>query len=134
MTDLPASRDLDALVSRTVMGGDVYPDGGGYYDFMERIGVRPAGTLPHYSTDIRAAMEVAEKLGGWRMHVDPVRDGSGRNHYSIYFYREYNAQVDALNVGRKPSDLVKTPDRAPWHYADTAPLAICRAALAAVGA
>jgi hypothetical protein len=85
------------------------------------------------STDIAAAWEVAEKLGAWRLRVDPVRDGSGRKHYGCFFYREYNRLLDdwAERTGRDPA---KEPrPQKPWHTTiDAAPLAICRAALKAV--
>jgi hypothetical protein len=110
---LPAGRELDTLVSRAVMGGDVYPDGGGYYDFMERVGSGQSRSLPYYSTDIRAAWEVVNKVLSTDGHFAfwPSIRGFGIAYHGI-----------------------RTWDSEPvWEvFADTAPLAICRAALKAV--
>lgn len=94
------------------------------------------------STDIRAAWEVVEKLGSMRMRRDGIRDTSGQYHIGVYFLLEYNALYDQVNPMRvdenglryrTSEDPPAKPVPEPWHYTiDDAPLAICRAALAAV--
>ena len=92
-----AGRELDALVAEKVMGwyrkDGPPPDGGGdRWLFEPEPGDREFsfehaeyGTLPHYSTDIAAAWEVAEKFKGIYIYkadinIDPnIKAGQWRN-------------------------------------------------------
>ena len=80
MTDLPAGRELDALIERQVFGiASSHP-----------VGISPDGSfaylLPPYSTDLNAAWEVALKLGaGFSISlVDDVEDSEEPWNASLY--------------------------------------------------
>ncbi len=127
--EMPAGRELDALVSEKVMGWvwiafeiahttDVvrrpYPGDswdvqhGRRADFTEPIAYGWDSNLPHYSTDIAAAWRVVDRRKG-----------------EYTFILSYNQHEHTWWVCFDPVN----------HYearADTAPLAICRAALKAV--
>ena len=118
-TEMEAGRELDALVAEKVMGwtrddrGAWVPPGcrplrNGYY--TERPGC--------YSTDIAAAWRVVEamRVAGWYTKVEDGHDGPPSENPRGWHCRVSRAYD--------------------WFegWADTAPLAICRAALAAVGA
>lgn len=117
MSDLPAGRELDALVAEKVMGWRRLPDTPEWgvppdYTTGGALGWRP------YSTDIAAAWEVVEKL----------REG----------WLEVNLDCTAFNCANTVRCCVtkQGQQHPPFPlYADakTAPLAICRAALRAVG-
>ena len=100
---MEAGRELDALVAEKVMGAKVV--------FVENV--------PYYSTDIAAAWEVVNHLlcHGWdekyffRLHYDNV------DLWDASFYKESSSDGGGPDV---------------WGTADTAPLAICLAALKAV--
>ena len=80
--------------------------------------------LPHYSTDLAAAWLVVERIkSDMQLSRHARRDLSGLYDYGCFFYLEKNRLTDERSDGRTAPD--------PWHYAETAPLAICRAALAA---
>jgi hypothetical protein len=108
MTDvrhLTAGRELDALVVEKVMG----------WDMAKPLGSEPPMELPRYSGDIAAAWLVAEKmLGlGWGQ-VDLSRDwDSGKWTAGFGTWQEGGKRVERTG--------------------NTAPLAICLAALKAVG-
>lgn len=103
---LPAGRELDALVAAKVMGWQPNP---GWLTAERHI--------PSYSTDIAVAWQIAEAMrlaaipeeewasGGWRAAQEPFNAPG-------WYERDVND----------------------WEWAETAPLAICRAALKAVGA
>jgi hypothetical protein len=110
-------RQLDAAVAERVMGADkekeidlAMLDPSGVIDsFRDTIW---ANILPHYSTDIAAAWRVVEKLReeGWQVVINVLDDG---------------AEV-AVTRHEMAGHL--------YEFADTAPLAISRAALRAVAA
>lgn len=105
-------RELDALVAEKVMGIPVTEEDGRYWPPP-----RPGNNFsPHeilgYSTSLAAVWEVVEMLSSDCV-FEISREKAG--HYSCGFYRE--AYVDPLGLGK----------------ADTAPHAICLAALKAVG-
>jgi len=116
MSAIEAGRELDALVAEKVMGWKpsmfsnypwqlVPPDGDG-------SAVRQ---VPNYSTDIAAAWLVVERMCEFPSYV------------SLGFGKWLQFRVDiATGAGREVMN-----SRA---FAKTAPLAICNAALAAVGA
>lgn len=138
-TDLPAGRELDALVAEKVMGEAVVEHGEEFLRNAEGLwGSRPKLTvlrpshrpnapdgmrrlkLPAYSTDIAAAWEVVERLLSRKMYPDLVS-----SNYPVV----WTCEVDSYSDPEAATD--------PWPVkacADTAPLAICRAALAAVRA
>jgi len=114
---MPAGRSLDALVAEKVMGWtDWWVDREGPNATMKTFGFPPGVTdtysePPHYSTDIADAWLVVEKL---RKDGCPFLFGHNRNPHNGWF-----------------ADFLLHPL---VEYADTAPLAVCRAALKAVGA
>ena len=120
MSELNAGHELDALIAEKVMGFAVK-----LWPHTDRLFVAERGNgtqilLPAYSTDIAAAWEVVEKLGE-RFHARLLTPfiRSGDNHYWCGFTP---LGMTGFN-GRPDYEAV----------AETAPLAICRAALKAVG-
>lgn len=140
---MPAGPEIDVLVAEKVMGwkrGDAAltsRKGGRWFDAdgqeLDENHATPEGhgDGDYYypdeawspSTDIRAAMEVTEKVGDMMLRKNARRDTSGATDWACYFELERNRRYEA---GISYSMLTS------WHHADTAPLAICRAALAAV--
>ena len=125
---LAAGRELDALVAEQVMGwtacdpaqesrpwecGDERPS------VRTGMGIPPGESdrneIPHFSTDIAAAWEVVEKLD---------RDG----HTMEMDKRDAGWVVRFVDYSKDPILSMEITDTAP-----TAPLAICLAALKAVG-
>ena len=110
---MKAGRELDALIAEKVMGLIAYkvqlvapPPRVRTIDELQRVG----SPLPHYSTNIADAWEVVD-LGhpcGW---------------FDSYYIMRYGA---GYAIGRCMDDAV-------YAEADTAPLAICLAALKAKG-
>jgi|SRR6185503_6855714 len=127
MSTTQVDRELDVLVAERVMGLDVYRhDGGDDLVFTEDRDWADAGEplidtggnprkVPRYSTDIAAAFQVVEailkRFRRFEIHALPdcyaVQVEDGTDDINSY----YVANVEA----------------------ETAPLAICRAALAALG-
>lgn len=120
---MSAGRELDVLVAEKVMGGKVEHDwddfDGGDISrcrgcgFFDQDDTKPKFCIPCYSTDIAAAWEVVEKL------------------------RESHFKQAALNF--HPTEIcvqfwdVSAQRYQPSICASTTPLAICHAALKAVG-
>jgi hypothetical protein len=113
MSEHQAGRELDALVAERVMGMtvgtpiNVVEDAGEWYDID---GV----PVPHFSTDIAAAMKVF-------LHFENV--------YTIL------AHVPRLSLGwtlGQPLEWHCTIYAMNTQKADTLPLAVCRAALVAI--
>lgn len=127
--ELQAGRDLDALVAERVMGYEKRAESewlGGFawisHDDGHWYGVT---SMPRFSTDISAAWDVVERL-----QSDALSLGWKRRDFSL-------ERKDRMVDGRWycVTDAVPT-DIYPNGYAvdgvaDTAPLAICRAALKA---
>lgn len=117
---MDAGRELDALIALQVFGYTLD------YEFADTMGapcVRELrdqydewGMLPHYSTDMSDAWLVVAKLREREWFFDIGDKPSDLD--NLKSPRVWNAFVDRTTRG---------PD------ADTAPLAICRAALAALG-
>ena len=113
------NREIDVLVAEKVMGFGVVTHGGGYYDLMKTeffkdVGYNLAtGPLPNYSTSIVAAWEIVEKLRE-KFCVDILNN---HKHKGVY--------VELREFIAGPVDFK--------HYADTAPMAIAKASLKAVG-
>jgi len=104
--NMPAGREMDALIA-SIFFKDSYIHSVDSTNGLQR-------TFPFFSKDISAAWEVVEKLkkDGWSFtltqHADPLGD------YVIEFWRRDNFMEDY--------DTIRE---------NTAPLAICRAALLA---
>ena len=113
---MPAGRKMDSLVAKRIFEVlKVIPYGTPEGDFFCHLGQTPDGggisePLAHYSTSIAAAWEVAEKL-----RADT----------------EYDFRITAYSWG-VTSQLMGGTWKVSFHeyeaIADTAPLAICRAA------
>ena len=141
---MTAGRELDALVAEKVMGWQRFPyvlPGAGQHvdgDVVERWGATtvtvnycPPGrvhvstirTVPFYSTSIDAAWTVVEKL----------RDTNASVELSAYRH-EVKDDVPLLNrVAVWGGNAIGMETKVAETTAETMPLAICRAALAAVG-
>jgi len=102
--NLQAGRELDALVVTEIMGyeGCVLAHGD--------------STFPPYSTDIAAAWLVVEKLSALKLRAQ-IEDSDGKS-WTCTFHKWIGAPFCWDDVGSS--------------IADTAPLAICRAALRAM--
>ena len=116
-TDLPAGRALDALVAEKVMDDPVDRQIVDQHGF-EIILCRSRLVLPRFSTDIAAAWTVIERLcpdHDGEFHLERNVDGHQGTGWEAHF--GYHTGNSCRNV---------------YANADTAPLAICRAALRAV--
>ena len=113
IVDLPAGTELDQLVAEKVMGWNrfIYP-----FLFWTDADRVMRDQIPVYSTNISAAWEIVKKLasGNWTMHLE--WKGADRNY---------------ANTAEVGFSSLKEPYLA-HSTADTAPLAICRAALKAM--
>lgn len=103
---MPAGREIDALVATEIFGVEVE---------FEKIAGEPYAkgkgySIPQYSYRISDAWDVVEKLAGEAEEIDVAHSMDGWT-CLLWFFRE-RSRIHAL--------------------ADTAPLAICRAALLAV--
>jgi hypothetical protein len=121
--EMPAGREMDALVAETVMGCRYIPD----YHRWELPNGRWSIDLPEYSTDITAAWQVVERMistGALRGSGDVVlyyvnNDGSYYDHVGgAHWYCALQAYEDGPEYDFDADGAI----------ADTAPLAICRAA------
>jgi hypothetical protein len=123
-----AGRELDALIAEKVMGWTRYPAGMHPTDNRTISGVLycppyypydagSANVVPYYSTNISEAWEVVTKLaerGLWMTMLTP-----------------FNA-ADGFHVAYTPHGEAQWQAGLGTVIADTAPLAICRAALKAL--
>lgn len=131
--NMEAGREMDALVATIIMGLEVHRLEKSYRGERSTPGSKVPGEwihhvlyvyhtptsrnldVSHYSANISAAWEVVEKL-----QAEPLE----------YYF----------GINRTPSIPYEKTGRTHWHcelggkmgYADTAPLAICKAALLAV--
>jgi hypothetical protein len=135
---MEAGRELDAIIAEKVMGWQRETDerelrrlNSGYLDASEyaRWWINPSGgwacASPRYSTDIAAAWEVVERL------KDANRDDASYDFDLIYESskeRETGLRNDVFGWFAQFGEAEHGSGRA-----DTAPLAICLAALEAVG-
>ena len=130
---LPASRDLDALVAEQVMGGlskhewDTSYTGVDFCHVCQSTGddlfygrTTNDACIPHYSTSMAAAWEIVQHF-------------FAKGHTVVLF-----AYAETHPVRHKPEgesyccEMHHPEQRIAFGRADTAPLAICRAALRAV--
>lgn len=116
--ELKAGRELDALVEQELFGNNLVwineqPYTRQYVDQrrIDSIGMCADGNVPRYSTDIKAAWEVVEKL-------------KLLERFSLTLQ-----QLSPTNTAWTLSDL---RDGEPIAWSETAPHAICLAALKAV--
>ncbi len=130
---LEAGRELDALVAEKVMGYTpvkvteypAYDDNRNWVDIGDYViypeGVAFCTRVKDYSTDISAAWQVMEKIES----LDNVQGVGLRG--GEYYWKQYSLRWNfwVNNNGMYPEVDV---------YGETAPLAICRAALMAVQA
>lgn len=112
--EMPAGREMDALIAEKVMGYTLsglslpaYPkyklfdiESGEFSGYVKEV--------PHYSTDIAAAWEVVEKMKNYLFVCGRTDDGI----WEAYFF-PVNSGIGKLSEA----------------HGDTAPSAICRAAL-----
>lgn len=111
--NLSAGIEMDALIAEKVMGWHSYPKDYYWYDKDNkpmRLRWFDSESLADEfepSTDIAAAWEVVEKLESDNLCMTILNDGS---RWSVFIYNEHKVTMAYAN-------------------ADTAPLAICRAAL-----
>jgi ABA sandwich protein len=107
--NMPAGREMDALIAEKVMGHEVKRDVVMWREGNASLEPYSEGftVLAHYSTDIGAAWEVVEKIqtGELRLHEHKL--------LRTYYLAEFHEPGGSTFMVR----------------AETAPLAICRAAL-----
>lgn len=119
---MEAGRELNAEVAIKVMGYRLATEAEPYWNSLA-VWIAPDGErwegIPHYSTDIAAAWQVVEKL-----NLSVMRDDGGGWAAAVLYGVPYIEE----DWGRGGYIDCGLHDGA---YADTAPLAICRAALAA---
>jgi hypothetical protein len=111
--NMSAGKEMDALIAQDLMGW-IYYDG-----WNHPLANEVQGELPSYSTDIAAAWEVVKKIG----------ENKHRQWYlCTNFSAEFGNQIYA--------EIFERMDESEFTIcsatAETAPLAICRAALIAV--
>jgi len=122
---LEAGRELDALVAE-IMGWTRYQNKHGLI-VMSRPGAIPSHAHfdqhPNFSTDIAAALEVVEKMTAeGHGYFELCKDFGGWWNATFFIVLSNDDERRALGYGN-------------WKYesdGNTAPLAICRAALLAV--
>ena len=114
--NMPAGREMDALIAERVLDLDVNGDRVCGKGFIKNMNVR---LLPHYSTNMSAAWEVVEKIKDWGEGWCPQiywddNDGLEPGEWVAEFNKYWEAENDYRHFEA---------------VADTAPLAICCAAL-----
>jgi hypothetical protein len=128
-----AGRELDALIAKKVMdwednwekpNGRAFPDMWGTMDFDKNGPIR-VPNFPCYSDDIASAWEVVEKMRTFSdtlSYAFVLQDNSEHRGKGEWLARfdQYEATTDDLTTVE-------------WWSGATAPLAICLAALKAVG-
>lgn len=129
-------RELDALVAEKVMGWTklLTPEGEQIFDYWRSpepyMRNCTSDDIPQYSTDIAAAWQVIDKLtAGDETDEDPIQLTRGHRLRRLYSSADWHS---GRNSGWW---ALFVTDGTPGYgaYGDTAPHAICLAALAAVG-
>lgn len=134
--NMPAGREMDVLISDKVFGMRLeknYGLAGGYYWVGNGVhfGERPANDVEEYSTDIAAAWKVVEKISEMLLS-EKLSAPNGYNYLTLSqlgYKTGYAASFDCLFNDNWYEDITEYKFAA---RAETAPLAICRAALLAV--
>ena len=120
--EMPAGREMDALIAEKIMGYTLselslpaYPkyklfdiESGEFSGYVKEV--------PHYSTDIAASWEVTEKITDQKHWAFKLRRLPGKDYMACF--------IRLTKTGR--DDFESKPSK-------TAPFAICRAALKAMG-
>lgn len=111
-TEVAAGRELDTLIAERVFALTVVEDPVNYRGVQIARAGREGSDLPHYSTDHAAAWQVVEQMQaqGWNFACDDMGGLPWWVEFSQAGYR-----------------------RGGQNTASTLPLAVCRAALAALG-
>lgn len=130
MAEPEAGRALDAQIAEQVMGWTHEPDTDAYFVLADWLASEGKWrTLPHFSTDMAAAWQVVEHLQsgpeGWKYTLHLVAHPYGRTY--AYFGLDRPDDADYAEGHHRYND----DDQ---RIAHATPLAICRAALLAVGA
>lgn len=118
--NMPAGREMDVLIAETVLCLQVIKDPLAFYVYE---GGLEMCLMPFYSIDIKAAWDVVEKiveLSGADFTVgnrQSLKQGAARSCIAKIQYGSFEYD---------------NPDLLLYVVSDTAPLAICRAALLAV--
>lgn len=121
---MQSSRELDALIEKHVFNRAFRP----FASILTSIPAQSVPETPFYSTDIKAAWEVVEKLGpsaAWIQRMS--RTGVTRDSTEPELV-EYTRRT-----GGHPAWRVKFGNDGRWAFSDSVPHAICLAALKAVG-
>lgn len=130
---MEAGRELDALVAEKVMGWDV---GDIFYDATHQE-IMPR--VPSYSTKIAASWSVVEKiLDDYHGCPWPTKEKARRHHYGFRLEKHTEEQRDCEVWRCQFPEVTCAPPHEEMNdgveaIARTAPLAICLAALTAVG-
>jgi len=131
---MPAGRELDALVAEKVMGWTQVHrvDSTGDLCGVPSRGAPPSYLLPRYSTDIAAAWKVIEKLRQLQFTVRLVAPneqyGNSQQFSTVNSESRWTSfQADSLHFREVPYE--KRKEVLFETRASSAPLAICRAAL-----
>lgn len=124
MVNLPAGRELDALVAQKVMGRVAFRDSFQRIDAEglelwwenEKDEAEPARVLPRYSTDIAAAWQMVETMQSIGFAFQMTDKLHGITRYMVVFgFHGENYHIGGTGIS------------------EDAPHAICLAALSAVG-
>jgi hypothetical protein len=91
MSDLPAGRELDALVAEKVMGLEIEKIANGHMWFRDGVTLR--SPIPHYSTDIAAAWHVVEHLNAQSITVEITALVSRANRSVRHIVYTYNNET-----------------------------------------
>jgi hypothetical protein len=127
MSDIDAGPDLDAEVAHLVFGEQIgeYATDAGAHRFIASFGL--TRDLPPYSSDISAAWKVVERLrdDGFLVRVQEHPESFRHDNEGRVAWRSRRAMclIERVTLG--------VHQRAGVGYADTAALAICRAAVGA---
>lgn len=130
ISEHPASRCLDACVAEKVMGHGIFSIGNDDTGLQEAKGDILTRNLAAYSTQIGAAWEVVENLRAQSLMVSVGAnvnvgrlvncEAKGWKPYTVHVHYPLTPEARP-DVRDRPTNV--------WAHAETAPLAICRAAL-----
>ena len=119
--EMPAGHEINALVAEGIMGWTQVrqADSTGDLCGIPSRGAPPSYILPHYSTDIAVAFQVVDKL------LDGTRT------FVLQCWSLENDHWQATFKGKlsEGNEEVAQYGQLVYAYAETRPLAICRAAL-----
>lgn len=117
---MPAGRNMDVLVAKIILEINVITDTNNFRFYFENNGQYPGKApffdVPKYSTDISAAWDIVQKMCKKHFRYEVGGNFMGLDHKYAAFDNEQWADKNPLFKA----------------FAETTPLAICRAALLAV--